>query len=139
MLELEDKIKFIGEQKMMEIYPQIDLLLMTSISEGSPFVMLESFAVGLPVVSTDVGGCRELIEGKNEEDKSLGLAGRIVPMADAEGIANAAYELLTDEKTWNSAKHTAATRVRKYYSMDELIQNYTLIYDAAITHGRNWI
>ncbi|MDR3502837.1 MAG: GT4 family glycosyltransferase PelF [Legionella sp.] len=139
MLELEDKIKFIGEQKMMEIYPQIDLLLMTSISEGSPFVMLESFAVGLPVVSTDVGGCRELIEGKDEEDKLLGLAGRIVPMADAEGIANAAYELLTDEQTWNNAKQTAATRVRKYYSMDQLIQNYTLIYDAAIAHGRNWI
>lgn len=139
MLGLEEQIKFLGEQNAMDIYPHIDLLLMTSISEGSPFVMLESFAVGLPVVSTDVGGCRELIEGKNAEDKLLGLAGRIVSMADIEGLAYAAYELLTDEQAWNDAKQTAITRVRRYYSMEQLIQNYTSLYDAAIAYGRNRI
>ena len=137
MLGLEDKIKFLGEQKVMEIYPNIDLLFMTSISEGSPFVMLESLAVGLPIISTDVGGCRELIEGKNEEDALIGLAGRMVPMADAEGIADAACTLLGDELLWDSAKQAAITRVRKYYSMEQLIKNYSSLYDKAIANGRN--
>ena len=137
ILGLKNKIKFLGEHPMMEMYPKIDLLVMSSISEGSPFVILESFAVGLPVVATDVGGCRELIEGKNPEDKALGKAGRIVSLGNAEGLAEASIELLTSKTAWEEAKQTAVTRVRKYYSMEQLKENYQSIYERAISNGRN--
>jgi polysaccharide biosynthesis protein PelF len=139
MLAIEEKIEFLGEQNVMQIFPKIDVLMLSSISEGSPFVILESFAAGIPVVTTDVGGCRELIEGKDSEDKRLGLAGRLANLGDAEGLCNGALELLTSEMKWNSAQQAAKERIRKYYSMQQLIENYSLIYEEALSHGRNRI
>ncbi|ARG97994.1 GT4 family glycosyltransferase PelF [Legionella micdadei] len=139
MLGLEEKFEFLGEQNVMQIFPTIDLLMLTSITEGSPFVILESFAVGIPVVTTDVGGCRELIEGKSAEDQALGLAGRLANLGDAEGLCDGTFELLTNETAWNSAQKAALERIRKYYSMEKLIENYTLIYEEALSHGRNRI
>lgn len=133
VLGITDKIKFLGTIKnIMEIYPKIDLVLLSSISEGSPFVILESFAVGIPVVATDVGGCGELIYGKNDEDRALGSAGKLVPMADPEALANAALELGTNETLWRKSQEIALTRIRKYYAMQELKKNYNLIYKKAI-------
>lgn len=140
VLGITNKIKFFGAvDNMMDIFPKIDLLVLTSISEGSPFVILESFAVGIPVVATDVGGCRELICGKNDEDRSLGLAGKLVPMADPEAIAKATLELGTNETLWRKSQEIALTRVRKYYSMEELKRHYNSIYQEAMTYGRNRI
>lgn len=132
MLGLEDKIKFLGKQIIMDIYPQIDLLMLSSISEGSPFVMLESLAVGIPIVATDVGGCKELIYGKNPEDKALGAAGKLVNIANPQALANAALELLTDESSWVLAQSSGMKRVRQYYSMQELVEHYGLIYQLAM-------
>ncbi len=138
-LGFEHKIKLLGTQNMMEIYQKIDLLILTSISEGSPFVMLESLAVGLPIVATDVGGCGELIHGKNSEDKALGTSGRLVQIANPVATANAAIELLTNKELWETSQKIGLERVRKYYSMQQVNYNYGQIYDKAIAHGGNRI
>lgn len=139
ILGLKDKIKFLGEQNTKDIYPKIDLLVLCSISEGTPFVILESFAVGIPVVATDVGACRELIYGKNSEDRLLGQAGRLVNIADPHALALAAVELLTDVSLWQTAQEVGLKRVKTYYSMDAFIENYSFIYQEAMTNGRNRI
>jgi glycosyltransferase involved in cell wall biosynthesis len=131
-LELEDNIKFLGIQNVMDIFPKIDLLILSSISEGSPFVILESLAVGIPVVATKVGGCEELIHGNSEEDKALGRAGRIVNIGDPHSLAEAARELLTDPSAWRQAQRTGVTRLRRYYSMQSLVDHYGLIYKQAM-------
>jgi len=123
----------------MDIFPKIDLLILTSISEGTPFAILESFAVGIPVVATDVGGCGELVYGKNEEDRALGVAGKLVHISDPEGVAQAACELLTDEAAWLSAQQVGYNRVRKYYSMKGFIESHRILYEEALGHGRNRI
>ena|SRR3990167_9711205 len=132
ILGLEHKVKMLGVQNMMEIYPKIDLLILSSISEASPFVMLESFAVGIPIVATNVGGCGELIYGKSPEDKSAGRAGRLVSIASPSAMAIAAIELLQDEVAWREAQLVGLARVTTYYSMKKLIENYGLIYQEAI-------
>ena len=137
ILGLENKVKLTGLQDMMDIYAKIDLLVLSSISEGTPFVMLECFAVGIPVVSTNVGGCGELIYGKTPEDQSNGAAGRLVQIADPTSMANAAIELLMNESAWVEAQQVGLTRVKTYYGMKKLIENYGLIYEEAISHGRN--
>ena len=137
ILALEHKIKILGAQNMMEIYPKIDLVILSSISEGSPFVMLESFAIGIPVVATNVGGCGELIYGKSTEDKLQGRAGRLVDIADPVTMAAAAIELLQDEKAWIQSQQTGLTRVKTHYSMNQLIENYDLIYEEAMAYGRD--
>lgn len=50
--------------------------MLPAIRESMPFVLLESFAAGVPVVATDVGACKEMIMGINEEDAALGPAGK---------------------------------------------------------------
>lgn len=138
-LGLEKKIKFLGQLNVMDVFPKLDLLILTSISEGTPFAILESFAVGIPVVATDVGGCKELIYGKNAEDRALGVAGRLVNIADPDGVADAAFDLLTHETAWVDSQRTGYERVTQFYSMTGFIENYSVIYEEAMNHGRHRI
>ncbi len=56
-------IENLSRQEVANLYNNVDILLMTSISEGSPQVVKEAMACDLPVVSTDVGDVRELLRG----------------------------------------------------------------------------
>lgn len=134
---LQQKIKFLGYLDVMEVYPKIDLLIISSISEGTPFTILECFAVGVPVVATDVGGCVEMIYGKNKEDQALGKAGAIVNLADAEALAKASVELLTNVSLWKKSQTVGLERVRTYYNMDLLVKQYGEIYAEGMKCGGN--
>lgn len=128
ILGLASNIQFLGPQNVMDIYPKLDLLVLTSISEGSPFVILESLAVGIPVVVTDVGACSELILGKSTQDKALGPAGRLVNIADPKATAANALALLTHDAEWKKAQLAGTQRINTFYNMDLLIKNYGDIY-----------
>ena len=66
-LGIADKVKFIGfHQNGAELMADFDCLLMTSDDEGLPITVLEALAQGIPVVSTEVGGIPELLEGRGE-------------------------------------------------------------------------
>lgn len=75
-LGLQDKVKFLGFRRIGEVLPQLGLMVLTSISEAQPLVILEAWAAGAPVVSSDVGSCRELIEGADAEDRAWVAPGR---------------------------------------------------------------
>ena len=128
-LGLSDVVKFQGFGKPEEIFPAVGLSVLTSVSEGQPLVALEGFAAGIPAVTTDVGSCRELIEGIDEEDKALGTAGSIVPIADPEAFASAAIELLSNDGAWRSASKAAIKRVEAYYDEVDMIQRYRDVYE----------
>ena len=131
-LGLENNVRFLGFQKISDILPQLGLLVLTSISEAFPLVILEGYASGIPVVTTDVGGCREIVEGNTEEDRALGCAGIVVPMADPEATAHACIELLADESRWYAAQRTGITRVERYYTEELLLSSYAKIYTEAL-------
>jgi glycosyltransferase involved in cell wall biosynthesis len=60
---LPDIVQFCGAiDNMRRVYAEGDLLVLTSDHEGTPNVLMEAMASGLPVVATDVGGVRELIQ-----------------------------------------------------------------------------
>ena len=131
-LGLNDVVKFLGFQKMEEVLAKIGVLVLSSISEGLPLVILEAYACGVPVVSTDVGSCRQLVEGLPGEDAALGRSGRIVGIADPEALAAAMLDLLTDEREWHAAKDSAIARVEKFYTQDMMIGRYRDIYLKAL-------
>jgi glycosyltransferase involved in cell wall biosynthesis len=58
-----NQIRFVGPMPPDRIYGDLDVVVLTSFSEGQPLVILEAYAWGVPVVATEVGACREMIEG----------------------------------------------------------------------------
>jgi glycosyltransferase involved in cell wall biosynthesis len=132
-LDLGANIKFLGFQQMTELLPKIGLVVLSSISEGLPLVLLEGFAAGVPAVSTDVGSCRQLIYGLGKDDQVFGAAGRIVGIADPQALAEAALELLTDDAEWKAASEAGIQRVESYYTQEKMFASYQAIYDQVMS------
>lgn len=125
---LQDSVKLLGFQKLDNIFPQVGLTVLTSVSEGQPLTTLEGFAAGIPSVTTDVGSCSELIYGGTDEDKAIGSAGEIVPIANPGLFAEAVIPLLTDINKWRAASKVAIKRAETYYDEKEMLDRYHSIY-----------
>lgn len=134
-LGLSHVVKFQGFGKPEEIFPQVGLSVLTSVSEGQPLVVLEGFAAGIPAVTTDVGSCSELIYGVDEADRQLGSAGAVVPISDPAAFADAAIELLSDREAWLSASRTAIARVETYYDEVDMIARYQGVYETQMKNA----
>jgi len=131
-LGLEEKVLFLGFQNIQTILPQLGLMVLTSISEAQPLVILEAWAAGTPVVSSDVGSCREMIEGGTAEDRDLGVAGEVVAIADPQATATAIVGLLKSPQRWESAQRNGLARVSRYYTQALMIDRYQQLYTAAM-------
>jgi glycosyltransferase involved in cell wall biosynthesis len=128
-LNLTDKVLFLGHQSdLSSRLPKLGLTVLSSLSEAQPLSTLEGFAAGLPAVTTDVGCCRDLIEGKDAEDRSLGSAGRVVPIAHPEAMAQAILDLLTCPEHWRQAQAAAIARVERYYTQHMMLDRYRQVY-----------
>lgn len=112
--------------------PRLGVLVLTSISEAQPLVILEAWSAGTPVVSSDVGSCREMIEGASEEDRALGRAGEVVSIADPQATASAVLRLLGSPQHWQQAQAVGLTRVERYYSDELMFERYRQLYRAAL-------
>ena len=130
-LGLGDHVRFLGFQNIRDIMPRLGVMVLTSISEAQPLVILEAWCAGTPVVSTDVGSCRELIEGAGEEDQRLGSAGEVIPIADPQATAFAIQRLLQDPVRWADAQQVGLQRVTRLYSDELMFSRYRDIYRAA--------
>lgn len=131
-LGLDDKVKFLGFQKIDELLPKVGVMVLSSISEALPLVILEGYAAGVPCVSTDVGSCRQLIEGLDEEDRALGISGEVVGIADPEALADAILKLLTHPERWQQAQAAGIARVGRYYTQEMMFAKYRAVYDDAL-------
>jgi glycosyltransferase involved in cell wall biosynthesis len=129
-----DKIKFFGHSNIKEILPKSALQTLTSISEGMPLVILEGFAAGVPCVATDVGSCRDLIEGGiDDEDKALGSAGAVTGIADPNALAKEYIRLLDfSNGLWHNAQNVGLQRVQKYYRQEMFLEEYRSLYNEAL-------
>jgi glycosyltransferase involved in cell wall biosynthesis len=129
ILDLKKNMKFLGFQNIADILPKSGLQTLTSISEGMPLVILEGFAAGVPCVSTDVGSCKELLYGGEQEgDKELGKAGVICQIGNVGELSSAYIELLSNEKKWHEAQAVALERVERFYTQDIFLDNYRKVY-----------
>ncbi|HKS11928.1 MAG TPA: GT4 family glycosyltransferase PelF [Pseudomonas sp.] len=131
-LGLEDRVQFKGFQRIQDVLPHMGLMVLTSISEAQPLVILEAWAAGTPVVSSDVGSCREMIEGGDTADRDLGRAGEVVAIADPQATAQAIVDLLRDPDRWQAAQAVGLARVHRYYTEDLMIERYRRLYHNAM-------
>lgn len=132
-LGVADRVKFLGFQRIDELLPKVGLLVLSSISEALPLVVLEGYAAGVPSVATDVGSCRQLIHGLEGEDAALGASGRVVGIADPTALAAAAIELLSDPAAWRAAQAAGIARVERYYTQDRMFDSYRSLYRKALS------
>lgn len=136
ILDLEKKVIFTGKQDALEYYKFMDVLVLTSISEAQPLVILEVHACGIPAVATDVGGCREMLEGRDEADKALGRSGLITPPAQPNETAKAIITLLKDDKLRQKMGEAGRQRVIRYYDKNTLWRNYEELYEGYIRKAK---
>lgn len=134
-LGLRGRVKFLGFQKVEDILPKLGLIVLSSISEAMPLVVVEGFAAGIPSVTTDVGACRELIEGMGPEDRALGVAGAVVDIADPEALGRACARLLADPAEWRKAQAAGLSRVQFYYTQPLMVARYEAIYQEAFSRS----
>jgi glycosyltransferase involved in cell wall biosynthesis len=131
-LGLERRVKFLGFQNILDLLPRVGLVVLSSISEALPLVLLEGFAAGVPAISTDVGSCRQLVEGLAPDDRALGAAGRVVGIADPQALAEAAIALLADHGAWRAAAAAGIARVERHYTQSLMFDRYRELYTAAL-------
>ncbi len=125
---LQEMVVFTGRVNLVEYLGRIDVLVLTSISEGQPLVILEAGAAGVPTVATDVGACREMILGMPDEDPPLGPAGAVTRVSSPAETAHELVRLLTQPAWWQQCSRAIRQRVKSYYDQETLTQTYRKIY-----------
>lgn len=121
MLGLGNNVVFTGRATVEDYLNHIDLLVLTSLSEAQPLVILEAGAAGIPCVATDVGACRELIEGAEAESPNLGHGGIVTALASPAAVAEAVYTLLMDPERYEQCSTVMRERIKLYY--DQVAQH----------------
>lgn len=128
-LGLSNNVSFLGRQNVADFYPRIDISVLTSVSEGQPLTILEGMAAGVPQVVTDIGGCRELVEGRAPEDRTLGSCGRVTNLHDAAGTADAILSMVRNGDRFLQMVRIGKVRVRTYYQEKKLFDRYRRLYE----------
>lgn len=128
-LGLDKKVIFTGREDVKKYYSFLDLVVLTSLSEAQPYVIIEANCVGIPVVATDVGACRELLEGTTLPDKKIGPSGLLVEVANFEQTADAIINLISDKDMYVQMAEAGRKRVRLYYDQDDLLSRYLNVYE----------
>jgi len=132
LLGLAGRVVFTGPVNVAEYYPRLDLVVLTSISEAQPLVLMEANCAGVPAVATDVGSCRELLEGRTPEDRALGPSGLVTRTADPIDTARAIGTILTDADLRGRMAEAGRRRIAAFYREADLLARYHDIY----THFR---
>ena len=125
----QDSVRFVGPQPLAQIYGDLDVVVLTSFSEGQPLVILEAYAAGIPVIATDVGACREMIEGRSGEDRQLGASGVVTRVAVPQDTAAALVRLAADAGLRRQLGEAGRQRVRAYYQRGDMLDSYRAIYE----------
>lgn len=122
---IHDRVSFMGIQDAMdEILVGADLLLLPSEHESFGLVALEAMASGVPVIATNQGGTRELIES--------GVSGYLADPHDVEGMARQAIEVLSSNERWTRMSAAARQRAVEDFDEDAVVDRYLAFYEAIL-------
>jgi len=121
-LGLTNQVKMLGYvNDMTDIYTGADLVVQSSLTEGLPNVMLEVAYLGVPVVATDVGGTREVIEH--------GVSGWLVRPGSAAEIADGIRRYLAAPAQFLEMARRGRQRVVDGFSFEARTAKQTALYE----------
>ncbi|MBF8970244.1 MULTISPECIES: GT4 family glycosyltransferase PelF [unclassified Streptococcus] len=126
-----DRVIFAGRVDVRSYMRDLDFTVLSSLSEGQPLAVLESLAAGRPCVTTDVGACRELLEGGPFDH--LGLAGYTVPPTDSHSLGQAMTKMaLSEGARWRMGQ-VGRQRVARSYQHQQMIKQYQHMYEGRLS------
>ncbi len=118
-------IVFTGAIKTVDYIGKMDVLILTSISEGQPLTILEGFAAGKPSIATNVGNCSGLIYGESDD---FGAAGIVVPVMSISDIVKAILTLSENAELCKQMGEVGKKRVLLKYKIEDMKNTYNKIY-----------
>ncbi|MYX72087.1 GT4 family glycosyltransferase PelF, partial [Streptomyces sp. SID3915] len=114
-----DAVTFEGRvDDITDAYAAGNVVMLSSISEGFPFTLIEAMSCGRATVSTDVGGVRE----------AVGDSGLVVPPRDPAAMAAAALELLGDRERRRRMGEAARLRVIEQFTLRQTVDTFRSVY-----------
>ncbi len=102
--------------KIYEVITFLDIFLLTSNSEGMPNVIMEAMAGKVPVISTSVGGCKELINNQN--------TGFLVDRNDSDKMCENIKILLEQEDVYRKIVNHAYEKISRNFTVGKMVKNY---------------
>lgn len=111
---------FVIPEKVVDVLNEADLLILPSIDEGFPYILVEAIASGVPCVATNVGGVGEIIDG---------TVGRVVQPRDANAILDGINEVIHDD-----VKELSRNCLKKseHFSVSKMVDRTVDVYRGTI-------
>jgi N-acetyl-alpha-D-glucosaminyl L-malate synthase BshA len=114
---------FLGNVAAIEgLLPIADIFLLPSDAESFGLAALEAMACGVPVIGTRAGGLPEVVRH--------GVDGFLLPVGDADGMAEAALSLLGDRERWRAFSESARARAESTFPEGEIVERYRSLYES---------
>lgn len=124
-LGFEELATFLGNVAAIEtVLPIGKVLLLPSDAESFGLAALEAMACGVPVVGTAAGGLPEVVQE--------GVTGFLRPVGDVDGMAEAALELIRDEKKWKRFSREARRRAVEEFPTEGIVSRYRKLYEKTL-------
>lgn len=124
-LLIDGYITWIGNQKdVYPVYVDSDIVVLPSYREGLPKSLIEACAVGRPIVTTDVPGCRECVDD--------GVNGYLVPVRTTKELANAIEKLVNSPEDRKKYGLASRKKAEAEFSIDNVINKTFEIYDVVL-------
>lgn len=118
---LSSSCRFLGERSdVAALLVAMDVFVLTSVSEGFPFVVLEAMAMECPVVATGVNGVPEIVED--------GVTGRLVPRGDAATLTRATIEILDTPEAGRGMGRAGRQRVVQRFTAQRMVAETQALY-----------
>jgi glycosyltransferase involved in cell wall biosynthesis len=128
-LKLEDKIIFTGfMDDIRDVLASIDILVIPSLQEGLPVVLLEAMAMKKPIVAANIEGIMEILENS--------VSGLLVPPRDIKALAEAVIDLLKHEDKANQMGLAARRVVEERFGVDIMVQKVEEVYEELLQHNQ---
>lgn len=122
-------VRFLGwRTDLDQVYPDLDVVVLTSANEGSPVSLIEAMAAARPVVATSVGGVPDLVDH--------GVHGLLGPAGDPSATAESILALLAHPERARAMGEAGRTRVRDVHSIDRLVSDVGRLYTELLPKWR---
>lgn len=125
-LGIEAMVQFLGfRQDICDVMGAADLVVLPSVAEAFGLVVAEALHLGIPVLSTRVGGIPEIVDD--------GVDGVLVSGGDVVALADALVELLNDPERRGRLAGAGSRKVLERFSFERMVRGYESVYDQLAT------